>query len=183
MEAAFLVLIGGALFAQSWNHLGLFAEGRSAGVVVGGLGLVSLIALVTAPMILEGSATEADTLSNMTVMKGLILLWAVYSVAAGLQSFMDLEERAVGFFAGFLSVFTIIALIYFAVELSTGYGDGPWLVMSAATLILAINSGMVFFHQAIPFPAIRLVTGWFLLLGGAAVAVLGTLLATSVIRA
>ena len=183
MEAAFLVLIGGALFAQSWNLLGLFSEGRSMGVVVGGLGLVSLVALVMTPVVLEGSSAEADVLANMTVMKGLILLWAVYAVAVAAQGFMDLEERAVGFYAGFLCVVTVIGLIYFAVELSSGYGDGPWLVMAASALILSINAGMVFFHQAIPFPAIRQVTGWFLLLGGGAVAVLGVLLGTSVIRA
>ena len=182
MEAAFLVLIGGALFAQSWNHLGLFSEGRSMGVVVAGLGLLSLVGLVMTPMLLEGRSTEADVLTNITMMKALILVWAVYAVAVAAQAYLDLEERAVGFYAGFLCVFNVFALIYFAAEMSSGYGDGPWLTMSAATLILAINAGLIFFHQAIPFQAIRLVTGWFLLIGGAAVAVLGSLVATSVIQ-
>ena len=182
MEAAFLVLIGGALVAQSWNHLGLFSEGRTMGVVVGGLGLLSLVGLVMTPMLLEGRSTEADVLTNITMMKALILIWAVYAVAVAAQAYLDLEERAVGFYAGFLCVFNVIALIYFSAEMSSGYGDGPWLTMSGATLILAINAGLVSFHQAIPFQAIRLVSGWFLLIGGAAVAVLGSLVATSVIQ-
>lgn len=183
MEAAFLVLIGGALFAQSWNHLGLFAEGRGMGIVVGGLGLVSLVALVMDPMLIQGAATEASVLSNMTVMKGLILLWAVFVVAMAAQSYLDLEERAVGFFAGFVAIVSVIGLVYFVAEMADGYGgDGPWLTMAASTLILAITSGIVFFHQAIPFQAIRLVAGWFLLVGGSALGVLGLLVATTIVE-
>jgi len=183
MEAAFLVLIGGALFAQSWNHLGLFAEGRGVGVVVGGLGLVSLVSLVMTPMLLEGPATDPNVLANMTVIKGLILLWAVFVVAMAAQSYFDLEERAVGFFAGFVAIVSVVALVYFVAEMTNGYGgDGPWLTMAAATLILAINAGIVFFHQAIPFQAIRLVAGWFLLVGGSALGVLGLLVATTSVK-
>ena len=91
MEAAFLVLIGGALFAQSWNHLGLFAEGRGMGIVVGGLGLVSLVALVMDPQLIQGPDTNPSVLANMTIMKGLILIWAVFAVAMAAQSYLDLE--------------------------------------------------------------------------------------------
>ncbi len=183
MEAAFLVLIGGALFSQSWNHLGLFAEGRGMGVVVGGLGLVSLVSLVMTPMLLEGGVTEAGVTPNLTMMKSLILVWSVFAVAMAAQGFLDLEERAVGFLAGFVAIVSVIALVYFAAEMTNGYGgDGPWLTMAASTLILAITSGIVFFHQAIPFQAIRLVAGWFLLIGGSALGVLGLLIATTIIR-
>ena len=182
MEAAFLVLVGGVLFVQSWNHLGLLAEGRGMGAIVAGLGMISLVALVMTPMVIEGGAGERDVLSNATVLKGLILLWAVYAIAVGAEGFFDLEERAVGFYAGFLCFLSVIGLIYFATEMSSGYGDGPWLAMSAATLILAVNAGIVFFHQAIPFHAIRLVAGWFLLVGGVALAVLGSLIGTTIIR-
>ena len=183
MEAAFLVLIGGALFAQSWNHLGLFAEGRGMGVIVGGLGLVSLVSLVMTPMLLEAEVTEAEVTSNLTMMKSLILVWSVFAVAMAVQGFLDLEERAVGFLAGFVAIVSVIALVYFAAEMTNGYGgDGPWLTMAASTLILAITSGIVFFHQAIPFQAIRLVAGWFLLIGGSALGVLGLLIATTIIR-
>ena len=106
----------------------------------------------------------------------------MYALAVAAQGFLDLEERAVGFYAGFVAVASLIAMVYFATEMESGYGDGPWLTMSAATLILAINAGIVFFHQAIPFPSIRLVAGWFLLLGGGAVGVLGALIATTVIQ-
>lgn len=183
MEAAFLVLIGGALFAQSWNYLGLFSEGRAMGVVVGMLGLISLVALVMEPMLLEGAATESETVANITVMKALILLWAVFAVAVAAQSFLDLEERAVGFYSGFVAVASVIGLVYFAAEMTDGYGgDGPWLTMAAAMAVLAINAGIVFFHQAIPFQGIRLVAGWFLLIGGGTVGVLGLLIGTTIIK-
>jgi hypothetical protein len=184
MEAAFLVLIGGALFAQSWNHLGLFAEGRGMGIVVGGLGLVALVALVMDPMLIQGKTlAPAEALANLTIMKGLILLWSVFIVAMAAQSFLDLEERAVGFFAGFVAIVSVIALVYFVVEMTNGYGgDGPWLTMGAATLILAMTSGIVFFHQAIPFQAIRLVAGWFLLIGGSALGMFGLLIATTIVK-
>jgi hypothetical protein len=183
MEAAFLVLIGGALFAQSWNHLGLFAEGRGMGIVVGGLGLVSLVALVMDPQLIQGPDTNPSVLANMTIMKGLILIWAVFAVAMAAQSYLDLEERAVGFFAGFVAIVSVIGLVYFVAEMTDGYGgDGPWLTMAAATLVLAINAGIVFFHQAIPFQAIRLVAGWFLLVGGSALGVLGLLVATTIVE-
>lgn len=184
MEAAFFVLIGGALFAQSWNHLGLFAEGRGMGIVVGGLGLVALVSLVMDPMLIQGiTLSDSEALANLTIMKGLVLLWAVFAVAMAVQSFLDLEERAVGFFAGFVAIFSLIALVYFVVEMKDGYGgDGPWLTMAASTLILAITSGIIFFHQAIPFQAIRLVAGWFLLVGGSALGVFGLLIATTIVE-
>ena len=38
MEGLALILIGGALFAQSWNFLGLYSDGRMVGAFVGALG-------------------------------------------------------------------------------------------------------------------------------------------------
>jgi hypothetical protein len=67
--------------------------------------------------------------------------------------------------------------------MTDGYGgDGPWLTMAVSTLILAFTSGMIFFHQAIPFQAIRLVAGWFLLIGGSALGVFGLLIATTIVK-
>ena len=60
MEAVFFILVGGALFSQSWNLLGLLAEARSLGILVAGLALMSLIALIIDPMVLESPHVGAN---------------------------------------------------------------------------------------------------------------------------
>ena len=56
MEGLFLVLIGGVLFSQSWYVLGMYSEGRSMGIFVGGMGLLALGTVVFAfdPVLLTG---------------------------------------------------------------------------------------------------------------------------------
>ena len=178
MEAVFFILVGGALFSQSWNLLGLLAEGRSLGLLVGILALASLIALVIDPMLLESELHHSHWETNNIVFKSIIVLWAVYLLAAGAQNFLDLEERAVGLFAGFVSVISILAFLYFVTRFApeaNKYGEAVWLSLSVATLILAVNAGLTFFHQAIPFHVIRLVSGWFLLVGGSILGLVGVL--------
>ena len=182
MEGIFFILIGAALFSQSWYVLGLYAEGRSMGMIVGGLGLASLIAITMTPMLLTVDGPRTGVLDQTTVMQWLIVVWAMYAVAVGAHGLWDFDDRAIGFYSGFLVVAMIIAFIYFAVGLQTGFGDGPWLVMSGAVLILAILAGLVFFYLAIPFNSLRLVTGWFLLIGGGAVAVFGMVIVTAAIE-
>ena len=116
MEAVFFILVGGALFSQSWNLLGLLAEGRSLGLLIGSLALMSLIALIIDPMVIESELHNSHWVTNNAVFKALIILWSVYILAAGAQHFLDLEERAVGLFAGFVSVISIVAFLYFVVR-------------------------------------------------------------------
>ena len=179
MEAVFFILVGGALFSQSWNLLGLLAEGRSLGFLLGLLALVSLAALVIDPMILQSELHHSHWVTNNAVFKSLILLWAVYLLASGAQNFLDLEERSVGLFAGFVSVISILTFLYFVTRFApeaNKYGEAIWLSMSVATFILAINAGLTFFHQAIPFHVIRLVSGWSLLVGGSILGLIGILI-------
>ena len=76
MEALFLVLIGAALFSHSWSLLGLYHEGRTMGLYVGGLGVVALIALMLTPMLLVGGQPGSDVVVETNLMKVLIILWA-----------------------------------------------------------------------------------------------------------
>ena len=108
MEGIFFVLIGGALFAQAFNVLGLYADGRTVGVITGGLGLLMLLALTLAPQLLIGGTPDAEPLAETSVMKLLILVWAVYAVAVGAQGLWEFEERPIGFFGGFLVVATLV---------------------------------------------------------------------------
>lgn len=180
MEGIFFVLIGGALFMQSFYVLGLYAEGRTVGVITGGLGLLMLIALTLSPQLLIGGA-DAEPLAETSVMKWVIMVWAVYAVAVGAHGLWEFEERPIGFYSGFLVVATVVPFIYFVAELQRSYGDAVWLAMSGATIILSALAGVVFFYLAIPFNVLRLVAGWALMLGGGVVAIIGMAIVTTAI--
>lgn len=179
MEAVFFVLVGGALFSQSWNLLGLLSEGRSLGILVAGLALMALIALILDPMIIQSELHHSHWATNTIVFKGIIILWAVYLLASGAQNFLDLEERSIGLFAGFVSIISLVALLYFVSRLApeaNKYGEAVWLTISVSMLILTVNAALAFFHQAVPFHVIRLVSGWFLLIGGSILGIVGILI-------
>ena len=173
MEGIFLVLIAGALFSQSWYVLGMHSEGRTTGVFVGGLGLVSLgtvAAFLFAPTLLTG----VDALAETTVMKTLIITWSLYAVGVSAHGLWDFDERAIGFYCAFLAVVSAVCfsfftrfLVYETYTVSVGLG------LSGATLVLAILAGLMFFYLALGFNVLRLVAGWFLLLGSIAVTAIG----------
>ena len=114
-------------------------------------------------------------------MKWLIILWAVYAIAVGAQGLWDFEERPIGFYSGLVAIASLIPLIFFAVELRRSYGDAVWLAMTGGSLILSVLAGMVFFYLAIPFNTLRMVAGWFLMIGGAGVAIIGMAIVTTAI--
>ena len=182
MEGIFFVLIGAALFSHSWGLLGLYHENRMLGTYVAGLGLVALITLTLAPTLLVGGRPGSDSIVETNVMKGLIILWAGYGVGVGAQGLWEFDDRAIGFYSAFLAIGSLVALLYFAIELEGVYGDGVWLSMSGAALVLTVLAAMLFFYAAIPFIALRKVAGWFILIGSIAVAGLGFAMMTSVIE-
>ncbi len=181
MEALFLVLIGAALFSHSWSLLGLYHEGRTMGLYVGGLGVVALIALMLTPMLLVGGQTGSDVAVEINVMKVLIILWAGYAIGVGAHGLWEFDDRAIGFYSAFLFAGSLIALVFYAIELEGVYGDDVWFGLSAAFLVLTVLAAMLFFYLAIPFIALRKVAGWFILVGSIAVAGLGFAILTSLI--
>ena len=187
MEALFLVLIGGALFSHSWGLLGLYHEGRTMGMYVGALGVVALIALTLTPMLLtatdaNGAAISADMMAAQTnVMKVLIILWAGYAIGVGAHGLWEFDDRAIGFYSAFLFVGSLIAFLYYAIQLEGVYGDGVWFGLSGATLVLTVLAAILFFYLAVPFIALRKVAGWFILVGSIAVAGVGFAILTSLI--
>ena len=193
MEGLALILIGGALFAQSWNILGVYSDGRMVGAFVAALGLAVLLTLVMDPIVLIGSnlelmaklggdAGDANPLAELTVMKMVIVLWAVYAVGVGAQSIWDYEERAIGLYSAFLAVGTVVVFLFFAITLAAPYGAAVWIGLSAATLILSVLAGLVFFYLTVPFNVLRLVAGWFLLIGSLVIALIGWTIITSIIE-
>ena len=188
MEALFLIFVGGALFSHAWYLLELYPDGRSMGLYTAGLGLASLIALTFAPMLFTGLGPAGAVLANAdpetetTVLKGLIILWAAYGVGVGAHGLWDFDERAIGFYCGFLAIVSLVAMLYYAVSLEGVYGDGVWLGLSGATLVLTAMAGILFFYLAIPFGVLRLVSAWFLLVGAIAIVAIGLSILTTAIE-
>ena len=185
MEAVFLVLIGALLFSQAWHMMGLYSDGRTVGVVIGGLALASLGAIMLDPMLLTGSGdrtiSAANHLSELTVTKGLIAVWAVYGIVVAAQTIWDYEERAVAFYSAVATAVTVVSLLYYFGNLEPRYGEAPWLSLSAATLLLSVMSAMVFFALGFAFRSMRPVAAWFLLVGGGTVAAIGLAIGTRVL--
>ena len=186
MEGVFFMLVGAALFAQSWYILGMYAEGRTMGVVVGGLGLLSLATITFAPTLLTSEGLKAfipeDVVTaETTVLKGLIITWALYTVGVAANGLWDFDERAIGFYSVFLAVASLVPFLYFAVELESRYTNAVWLGMSGATLMLTVIASIMFFYLAFSYTVLRLVAGWFALLGGGVVAAFGLAMVSTVI--
>ncbi len=191
MEAVFFILIGGALFAQSWYMLGLYSdEGRTMAVIVGGLGLLSLVALSTSTfdsMLLtetgkKGIAVKPEeVLAATTLMKTLIALWSIYAIGVAAHGLWEFDGRAIGFYSVFLSIASLVVFIYYAAELQPIYGNATWLSLSGATLVLTVLAGMMFFALSFAFNVLRVVSGWFLLIGGGATVAVGLMIATRAI--
>ncbi len=148
---------------------------------MGGLGLVSLIALMLAPMLLVGGQPGSDVVVETNVMKVLIILWAGYAIGVGAHGLWEFDDRAIGFYSAFLFAGSLVALLYYAIEIEGVYGDDVWLGLSSAALVLTVLAAMLFFYLAIPFIALRKVAGWFILVGSIAVAGIGFAILTSLV--
>ena len=185
MEGIFFLLIGAAIFSQSWHVLGLYSEGRTMGVLAAGLGLLTLGTMMfgttVTPTLISGEGSTELT----TALNALIVLWAVYAIVVGAINIWDLDSRAIGFYSVFLSVVSLVVFLVFAVSMADGgvfeHELGIWLAMSAVPLLLTIISAIVFFYQAFEIQVLRLVTGWFMLFGSAVIGLMGLWAITFVI--
>ncbi len=197
MEALGLILIAGALFCHSWYILGLYPDGRTVGVFVGAFGVAALISTTFAPMLLIGGDVAAVTdaggdagnkaysiasgLAETSMMKTLIIIWAVYAIGVAAQTIWDYDERAIGFFSAIAAAVSLVALFFFAGTLVTPYGEDVAITLTTAALLLSVVGSMLFFYLAVPFSGLRPVAGWFTLVGSVAVFIVGAVIGTTVI--
>ena len=177
MEGIFLILIAGALFAQSWYMLGMYSEGRTMGIFVGGLGLLSLATITFTPTLLTG----AEQLAEVTLFKSVILVWAVYTIGVAAHGLFDVEERAIGFYSAFLGVASLVPFILYVGVLRERYYESMWLGISASMAILTVLATIMFFYQALQFNVLRLVAGWFLLVGSTIIGLIGLAVVSTLI--
>lgn len=84
----------------------MYSEGRTMGIFVGGLGLLALGTVVFAfdPVLLTGLLKDGTTVSSgtevlaqATVMKTVIVVWALYAIGVAASGLWDFDERAIGF--------------------------------------------------------------------------------------
>ena len=178
MEGVAFILIGGALFSQSWHVLGLYADGRTSGLFTAALAVMALLAIRMTPMLFTGGA-DSNVLAETTILELLIIFWAVYGIGVGAQVLWDFDERAIGFVGVIVTAVSTTALFYYLFTLADPYGTSVMLAMSGAGLILTIVGGLVFFYLAFPFLVLRLVTGWFMLAGSVVIMAIGISIITT----
>ena len=183
MEGLFFVLVGAALVVQSWQLLGLYSDGRTMGVVVGGLGVVILgtfmLSSSVEPILLteagkKGSEIAAgDVAVSTALLTTVAAVWAAYAIGVGAQGLYDLDDRAIGFLSAVVAIVSLGTFAYFAGEMDARYGENVMLATSGATLVLTALATITFFHLAFGFNVLKLVSGWALLIGGAVVGLIG----------
>ncbi len=185
MEGIFFLLIGAAIFSQAWYVLGLYSEGQTMGVFMAGLGLLALGTIMFGATITPTLISGEGSTELVTALTALIVLWAIYSIAVGAHGIWDLDQRAIGFYCVFLSVASLVVFLIFALSMADGgvfeHSLGTWLAMSAVPFLLSIISAIVFFYLAFEIQVLRLVAGWFMLMGSAVIGLVGLWALTSVI--
>ena len=179
MEAVVLLLIGAVLFSHSWYLLGLFTEGRGMGVIAMALGLgllgvaVGVFEPLSMPDLVGGTANPA-----IVTVQTYALLWAGYTFAVAAHGVWDFDERPIGFYSLFLVVATLVYIIGLAAgglgkeNLPSDVGIG---IAAGSLAILTILMSAVFVYLAVPIRSLRLVAGWFMLVGSAVVSLAGFL--------
>ena len=177
MEAIFFLLLGAAIFSQSGQVLGLYAEGRTVGVLTMGIGVLMLGTFMLGTTITPSLISGEGASELMTALTALVMLWALYSLAVGAQSLWDMDTRPIGVYNFFLAVSSLVVFLIFALSMAEGgvfeHRTGVWLAMSVVPLILTLISAITFFHLTFQLQVLRLVSGWAMLLGGAVVGLVG----------
>ena len=191
MESTVLVLIGAVLFCQSWHVLDTGADRRSLGAIVGLLGLMALAvvafdgAFLPSLLTTDGAGDAlihplAVTAAN-NLMNAVIVVWGIYAVAVAVNMLFDVDDRAVGLYTAVVTGVTLVAFIYYIIELRDRYGEAVWIGLWLSMLVLALLGCLVFVYQALRFRILQTAVGWSMLVGGSGVALIGALIASEVI--
>ena len=181
MEGFAIALIGGAIFIHSLHVLGLCSDGRAIGALMAAFAAGLLLTLTFEPQLLGTQGTNpVQRLAEVTVMKSLIIMWAIYAAAVAAQVAWSLDERAIGFYgvglvaaagAAFFYYFTIMLRTYTVVMLE----------FSIVAVALVLVSALLISLMAVPFNTMRVFTGWAMLSLAIVVAAVGLAMYTTLI--
>jgi hypothetical protein len=185
MEGIALILIGTAIFSHSWHLLGLYSDGRTIGVIMAALAVGLAVSLfVFDPQILgEQSSHSARSMAEVPVFKAIIVAWAIYAGVVAAQGIWDLEDRALGFYAVPLTAVSVVALFFFLQIWVDGADVAPMVSLVVSGALLSIIGALLFFFTAIPFPGLRSVIGWAMLIESIALTAVGLAMITTTIPA
>ena len=147
--------------------------------------MVLVVSLFTFdPQILgEQSDYAARQMGEVPVLKTILVAWAVYAAVVAAQGIWDLEERAIGFFSVPLTVVSLVALLFFVQIWVDGGSDAVMVSLLTSTAMLSIVGALLFFYMAIPFPSLRSVAGWAMLIQSIVLAAFGMAMVTTTISA
>ena len=149
MFALGAILLGAVMVAYGW-HLAGFAESKTTGMIAG-----------TAAIGLVGEAIWGSTEVELST---LFLLWGIYAALAAAMGLWEFETRAVGFYALFLAIASLLYLILFLGSSVSGL---------LVSFIVAVCFALLFFQLTPPFPVLQRITAYFFLVGGALVTLSG----------
>ena len=137
-----ILLIGAVLFAHSWQLLG-----RTD------LKVPSIIALTAAIILVAGIVTSGFPRVSV-IMPILVVVYATSLASVGLWGF---NPRALGFYSAFAAFGILLLMVYSFVmgEVHTGVGS----------LILLVLFGLLAGHLIPTSQPIKMLTGWFFLVG------------------
>ena len=188
MDLAFVLVLSGLLWVQSWYLLGFYSNARALGITAAGVAIVLFgivlfqdklpTAVITPPGALLPVATSISIF---------VLMWAVYSALVAGVYLWGLESRSLGFYSLFLWVVSAIFAAYFFLGgelLDSGEVNHVSWLLGVVAILLAALSGMLFFYLSLrpigqgesSSSAMRTVTGWFYMVFSAVVGILGGLL-------
>ncbi len=188
MDLAFVLVLSGLLWVQSWYLLGFYSNAKTLGIVAAGVAIVLFgivlfqdklpTAVITPPGALLPVATSISIF---------VLMWAVYSALVAGVYLWGLESRSLGFYSLFLWVLSAIFAAYFFLGgelLDSGSVNHVSWLLGVVAILLAVLAAMLFFYLSLrpsglgepPSSAMRTVTGWFYLVFSAVVGILGGLL-------
>ena len=191
MDLAFLFVISGVLWVQSWYLLGFIANPRTLGLMSVAVAII-LVTIVLfqdqIPISPQYSPPMAEFITVGSALSVFVLAWAVYAAVVAAVYLWGLETRTLGFYSLFLWVVSILFAVYFFAGGEVLGKDGgtftiSWL-LGVVAVLLAILSALMGFYLALRAPGLaeplsspmRTVTGWFYLVFSITIPVLGGLL-------
>ena len=188
MDLAFVLVLPGLLWVQSWYLLGFYSNGRALGVTAAGVAIVLFgIVLFQDKLPTAVITPQGALLSVSTTVSVFVLMWAVYSALVAGVYLWGLEGRSLGFYSLFLWVSSVIFAAYFFLGgeiLDSGEINHVSWLLGVVAILLAVLSAMLFFYLSLrpigqgepSSSAMRTVTGWFYMVFSAIVGILGGLL-------
>ena len=188
MDLAFVLVLPGLLWVQSWYLLGFYSNARALGVTAAGVAIVLFgIVLFQDKLPTTVITPQGALLPVATTVSVFVLMWAVYSALVAGVYLWRLEGRSLGFYSLFLWVSSVIFAVYFFLGgeiLDSGEINHVSWLLGVVAVLLAILSAMLFFYLSLrpigqeepSSSAMRTVTGWFYMLFSAVVAILGGML-------